>query len=179
MVATHTSDGTKRKVTDTDTTNRNSARKLLINRIIPVIITPIDQKIVDGVASSKGTLRAHQEISSMDIVTNTICSGVHVFQELAVVNRKYKDRTISRDRNTSRISPRLLSLVRIGGGTSVSPDRTGSQEIHTPSRTIGPVEVRNAQPFHTSINGNYSINRYLEPTFSTLISHAFSEKSNA
>ena len=33
-VATHTSDGNKRKVTDTDTTNGNSPRKLLINRLI-------------------------------------------------------------------------------------------------------------------------------------------------
>ena len=38
VVATHTSDEKKRKVTDTDTTNRNSPQKLLINRLIPEII---------------------------------------------------------------------------------------------------------------------------------------------
>ena len=52
-VATHTSDGKKRKVTDTDTNNGNSPRKLLINRlipeIIPVIIPPIDHITMDRV----------------------------------------------------------------------------------------------------------------------------------
>ena len=37
-VANHTSDRKKRKVTDTDTTNRNSPRKLFIKRLIPEII---------------------------------------------------------------------------------------------------------------------------------------------
>ena len=37
-VANHTSDGKKRKVADTDTTNRNSPRKLFIKRLIPEII---------------------------------------------------------------------------------------------------------------------------------------------
>ena len=45
LVATCTSDGKKRKVADTGTTNGNSPHKLLINRfipeIIPVIIPPI------------------------------------------------------------------------------------------------------------------------------------------
>ena len=38
LVATHTSDGMKIKVTDTDTTNRNPPQKLLINWLIPEII---------------------------------------------------------------------------------------------------------------------------------------------
>ena len=50
-VATHTSDGKKIKVTDTETTNGNSPHKLLINRlipdIIPVVIPPIDQTITE------------------------------------------------------------------------------------------------------------------------------------
>ena len=48
-VDTHTSDGNKRKVTDTDTTNGNYPHKLLINRltpeIIPVVIPPIDRQV--------------------------------------------------------------------------------------------------------------------------------------
>ena len=42
LVDTYTSDGKKRKVTDTDTTNRNSPQKLLINRTLPIIIPLID-----------------------------------------------------------------------------------------------------------------------------------------
>ena len=55
-VANHTSDEKKRKVTDTDTTNINSPRKLLINQlileIIPVSISPIYQKIAEDTAGS-------------------------------------------------------------------------------------------------------------------------------
>ena len=57
-VATHTSDGKKRKVTDTDTTNRNYTQKLLIIQTIPVIVSPIYLPIVDKVAASRGNLHA-------------------------------------------------------------------------------------------------------------------------
>ena len=40
LVANHTSDGKKRKFTDTDTTNGNSPQKLLINQTLPIIIPP-------------------------------------------------------------------------------------------------------------------------------------------
>ena len=67
LVATCTSVRTKRKVTDTDTTNRNSPHLLLINRlipeIIPVIIPKIDLLIADGVTASKGNLHACQTIT--------------------------------------------------------------------------------------------------------------------
>ena len=58
LLATNTSDGKKRKVTDNDTTNRNSPQKLLINLTIPVITLPIDPPIADGFAASRGTLYA-------------------------------------------------------------------------------------------------------------------------
>ena len=73
----------------------------------------------------------------------------------------------------------MTLLVLIGGGTSVSPTRTGSQEISIPNGTIGPVEVRNVQPFHTSINGNYAKNGNLTPTFSKVISRELSNNSIA
>ena len=58
LVAACTSDGKKRKVADTDTTNGNSPQKLLINRTIPVIISLIDPPIADWVAASIGTFHA-------------------------------------------------------------------------------------------------------------------------
>ena len=60
LVATHTSDGKKRKVTNTDTTNRNSPHLIWINRlipeIIPVSIPPIDPTIADGMISGMSRL---------------------------------------------------------------------------------------------------------------------------
>ena len=42
-----------------------------------------------------------------------------------------------------------------------------------------PVEVRNAQPFHTSINGNSSQNENHMPTFSKLIGRKLSDNSRS
>ena len=70
LVATHTSDGKKRKVTDTDTTYRNYSHKLLINRTLPVIVAPIDPQIVDGDAAGRGTMLARQMPASKMIVTD-------------------------------------------------------------------------------------------------------------
>ena len=121
LVATHTSDGKKIKVSDTDTINRNSPQKLLINRTIPVIIPPIDPPILNGVMASRRTFRAHHMIALKYIVTDAARSGARVFQDHVAVNQKDKYGTIPRDENTSRIPPRFISPVRIGNGPSVSP----------------------------------------------------------
>ena len=83
-VSTHTSNRKKRKVTDTDTTNRNYPHKLLINRINPeitsVVIPPIYPLTVDGVAASGGNLHVRRTIISMEIVTNMARSAAQIFQ---------------------------------------------------------------------------------------------------
>ena len=81
-------------------------------------------------------------------------SGAHVFQDPTMVNRKDTNGTIPRDGKNPRIPPRLPSPVLVGGGPSISTTRTVSQYISSPSGPIGTVEVRNPQPFHTSINEN-------------------------
>ena len=82
LVATHTSDRNKIKFTDTDTTNGNSPRKLLINRlvpeIIPVAILPIDQKIAEDAARSGETLHVRRTILKKDIVIDVLHSAAHV-----------------------------------------------------------------------------------------------------
>ena len=94
-----------------------------------------------------------------------------------VVNRKDTDRNITWDGNTSIIPPRLTYPVQIGVGPSISPTRTGIQEIGSPSGTIDPVGVRNTQPFHTSINGNSAKHRDTTPTFSKVIGRELSHDS--
>ena len=74
------SDGNKRKVTDTDTTNVNYPHKLFINQIIleiiPVVIPPIYHTTADGVAASGGTFYALHMILGEEIFTYTACSAV-------------------------------------------------------------------------------------------------------
>ena len=131
LLATHNSDGKKIKVTYTITTNGNYLQKLLIIRLIPetipVIILPIDPRIVDGVAASSGTLHSRQTIRSKEIVTDTARSGVRVFRDPTVVNWIDTDRTIPRDGNISRNPPRLTTPVWIGDGPSVLLNRIGIQ----------------------------------------------------
>ena len=142
VVATHTSDRKKRKVTDTDTNNGNPPHKLLINRlvpeIIPVVIPLINQKTADGIAESGGTLHAVRMILSKEIVTDAARSAAHVFKYPLVVNWKDKDRTIPRDGNTVGTPPRLTNPVWIGAEPSVSPTIIRSQNIDSTRRPIVP-----------------------------------------
>ena len=84
VVTTHNSDGEERKVTDTDTTKGNSPQKLLTNReipaIIPVVILPVNQTTVDGVAASGGTLHAVHTILSKEIFADAARGAAHVFK---------------------------------------------------------------------------------------------------
>ena len=79
LVATHTSDRKKIKITDTNTTNINCLQKILINQTIPFIIPPTDPPITNGVAASRVILHACQTIESKDIVTDAVRSDAHVF----------------------------------------------------------------------------------------------------
>ena len=86
MVATHTSDGKKIKVADTETTNENYRHKLLMNRIIPeiipVVVLPINQTTADGVAASGGTLHVVRTILSKEIIMDAARSASCVFKNL-------------------------------------------------------------------------------------------------
>ena len=179
VVATHTSDRKKRKVTDADTTNGNYPHKLLINRTIPVIIPLIYPPIADGVVASIVTLHARQTISLKEIFTDVARSGARVFQDPAVVNRKDTERKIRRFGSTCRSPTIFSSLLWIGGGSSFSPTRIGSQKISIPSASIVPVEVRNAQPLHTSIHINSAKLRDPTPNFSEEIRRKISNDSSA
>ena len=155
-VATRTSDRKKRKFTDTDTNNRNSPQKSLINcivpEIIPFIIPLIYQTTVKGFAVSGDTLHVYRTIHLKEIVTDAAHSAAHVFRNPVYVSWHFMDGTTPRYGNTSVRSTRLTSPVRIGGSTTVYPTRTGSQDIISPRCSIGPQEVRDAQPLDTSFN---------------------------
>ena len=78
LVATHTSDGKKIKVTDTVTTNGNYAQKLLINRTLPIITMTIDPQITNGIAAGRETPHARQMPISKVIIKDAAHSSAHV-----------------------------------------------------------------------------------------------------
>ena len=73
----------------------------------------------------------------------------------------------------------LNSPVLIGGGTTVSKTRMGSQETGSPKCPTISVVVRNAQILHTSINGDFSKNGNPTPTFSKVIGRELSHEYSA
>ena len=101
LVDTHTSDGKKRKVTNTDTTNGNSPKILLINRTFLVIISPIDPWLPGGIKTGRGTTHSCQTHALKVIVANTPCSGVRVFRTPGDVIQMGRDGTTPRGGNTS------------------------------------------------------------------------------
>ena len=90
LIATHTSDGKKRKITDTDITKGNYPHKLLAKReipaIIPTFVPPVNQKTADGVATSVRVLHEVRAVLRKEIVTEAICSTAGVLKDTLVVN---------------------------------------------------------------------------------------------
>ena len=145
-VATHTSDGKKRKVTDTYTNNGKYPQKILINRTIPIITTPIDRWTTNGVAACRGTPHAHQMPTLNVIITDTAHSSTEFFRTPGDVSRTSRGGTIPRNCSNSIRSPTMTFPVIIGGVTTVSPTRTGSQDIFSlkcPTRFCGSQEYPN------------------------------------
>ena len=140
LVATSTSNGNKRKITDTDTTNGNSPHRLISNQIIPKIIPgaiyPIDQTIMEYVAGIVETLDAHQTVISKEIVTDVAHSGARIFRTPREVRRTGRDGTTPRDGNIVVEADRLTSPIKICQSTTDSPSQNRNQDIINP---IGPV----------------------------------------
>ena len=105
-------------------------------------------------------------------------SATHVLKDPPVVKLIYTDRKIQQDRNTTGMTPKLITSVWIGAGHSVSPTRMGIQDIGIPRGSIGPQEGRDNQPLDTSINGIYAKHRYPAPTWSKVIGSKLSDKSS-
>ena len=131
LVATHTSDGNERKITDTDTTNSNYPHKLILNRIIPNIIPGaiclIDHTITEDVAGIVDTLDTRQKILSKEIFMDAARSSVHIFQNSKEVISTGRDGTTSRDGKTVIAAARLTSPIQFFHSTTDSQAGIGTK----------------------------------------------------
>ena len=104
LVGTHTSNGKKRKFTDTDTTKDNSPHKLLMNQeikaIIPVVIPIVNQATTDEVAKNGRALHAVHAVIHKTIITGAMRSAAGVLKDPPVVNWKDARGPVPQDRNT-------------------------------------------------------------------------------
>ena len=70
-IATHTSDGKKRKVTDTS--NGDLQQKILSNRNLLIITTTMDPRIDDGVTTCGAYPHKISTPLTLDVITDTAC----------------------------------------------------------------------------------------------------------
>ena len=114
LVATHTSDRNEMKITDTDTTNRNSTHKLLTNREIPAIIQgvipPVNQTTADGVATYIRALHAVLAVLHKEIVMGATRSTSGVLKDPPVINWKDVSGPIPVDKTLSEYPPEPLLI---------------------------------------------------------------------
>ena len=134
---------------------------------------------MEDAAGSGETLHARCTILSSDIFSDAARSTAPVFHTPAYVIRHGTDGNTPQDSKTAIGSTRLASPFQIGGSTTSSLNRTGSQDIISPRESIFPQWSRDAQQFDTSINGIYSEHRDPAPTRSKVIAQKFTNKSSA
>ena len=133
--------------------------------------------ITGDASGSVETLHARRTIISKEIIKDAARSAARVFRTPADISRHGTDRTTPQDGNTDIGSTRLYSPVRIGGSTTGSPIRTGSQILSVQG---GPSVLSGAgTPNHWTLPLMYSKHRYPEPTLSKVIGHKFTNKSSA
>ena len=173
MVATHTSDGNERIITDTDTTNRNFPHKLLTNREIPAIvqgiIPPVNHTTADGFARSRRDLHAVCAVLHKKIVTGATHSTTGVLKDPPVINWKDASGLIPVNKKVVVIPLRTNTQVLTGIGTSAPPIIIGSQMIEGPRRSIIPQEARNSEILYSSINRFPDEHRDSTPGWSKII----------
>ena len=158
---------------DTHTTHVNLVQKLLISRfvpnIIPVVIRPINLSITADMMGVQDILSPPQTVLPKASITDAACSCARIFRwtsgKVSLTNR---DNATSRDisyNENSRLSSHGPSCI----GNSVSPTRTGNQDIFNPSHPSTVKRGRNVEPFDAFIDGFSAINGHCTSYFSGVI----------
>ena len=141
-------------------------QKLLINRTLPIITTPIDPHIPDRVTTFVGTPHACTTPTTKPVIMNEVCSSARIL-------RTPREHVSSRGRYGTTLRDRNFSIPRKGtvliGGTTAYPTKMGIQEIVNPHGYTGSMEIRDIQILDTSIDGNLAENGDYAPIFSQLI----------
>ena len=140
-IATHTSDGKKRKVTKSS--NVNLHQTLLINRTLPITTTAIDPRIPHRVTTCGETPHAHMMPTIKEVITDAACSSARILYTPGNISRTGRDGTTIRDRKVPVRSPQENGPFLIGGTTV--------------SRFLVNMEIRDTKKFNTSIDRNFGL----------------------
>ena len=158
---------------DNYTTNGKFTQKSLISRfvpkIIPVAIGPINQLVTNGVSGIQEILGSFQTVLPKASVTDTAHSCARILRTLGKVSRTGRDRSTPRDVNSAKANARLNPPNPSSKPNSISPERTGTQEIFNPRRSITERRSRNAEPLGAPINGFSAVNGHPMSLFRKVI----------
>ena len=141
----------------THTTNEKFAQKLLINRfvpkIIPVVIQPINPPIIANVMGVQDILSSRQTVILKESVKDAARSCTLIFRRAyGKVSWTSRENAMPWD-IISDYNSRLISQGPSCVSNSVSPTRTGNQNIFSPSHPSIAKRDRNADPCDASMNG--------------------------
>ena len=177
-LGTHTSDGKKRRVTDTS--NRNLQQNLLSHRALPIITTTTDPRISYRVASCGDTPHAITMTTTKGFITNVVYRGAHILWTPIHISRTGRSGT------TPRNGEILLRSLRDNGpvlieGIVVPPTmgNSGGQEIFNKRRSTSSSITRNAQTFDASVDINLADDRYSMEIFSKVLGSKLSNSLSA
>ena len=151
---------------DTHTTNENFGQKSLISRfvpnIIPIVIRPINPPTTANVMGIQRILSLDKTVFPKERFTGAARSCVQIFR-----GTPGKVRRTSREDISSKEHSRLSSQGPSCIGNSISPTRTGNQDIFSPSHHPSiSKRGRNDEPFDASINGFLAVNDHSTSYFS-------------
>ena len=131
----------------------------------------------DRVATSRAFTIKLATPHTAEVITDAACSNAWILWNPGHVSRTEMNGSTPVYGDIYERSPQLNSPVLIGGPT-ISPTRTGSQEIVSPHGTTDSVEVGNTQIFNTSINGHLAEDGNSTPVFGNLIRRELSHNSS-
>ena len=167
------SDPSSNQKVATHTTNRNFTQKLLISRFVQNIITgiiqPINPPITVDVMGVQDVLSPCQTVILKESVKDAARSCTLIFRRAyGKVSWTSRENAMPWD-IISDYNSRLISQGPSCVSNSVSPTRTGHQNIFSPSHPSISKSGRDAEPFNASINIFSAVDGHSTSYFSGVI----------
>ena len=157
----------------TYTTNGKFTQKLLFSwfvpKIIPATIRPVDQIVTEDLPGIREILGSRQMVLPKASVTDSSRSGACILRTPRKVSCTSRDRSTPQDVKSSVATARLNPPSPILNSNSISPARTGTQDIISPRRSIITTEARNAEPIDAPITIFSAVNGHLTSFLSKVI----------
>ena len=176
--ATHTSDGKKRKVTETS--NGYLQQKLLSNRTLPIITITIDPQTYDRISTCSGTPHTIVTHLMKEFITDAARSSARVLWTPKHVIHTGRVSTTPGNTPHAVRSPQTNSPVLIGGiGVYPASGLSGSLQVFNKRQSAISDKIWDTQKLDTSVDIKFPNDWYSTSIFRKLIGREISHGSSA